>query len=72
MKTKSKRRRPHQHHFTELGIYVFESRHSEDFMMEMGEWDFHKLCTIVKGNGFIRKTRTREGRIILLIYLPTS
>jgi len=71
MKTKSKRRRPHQHHFTDLGIYVFESRHSEDFTMEMDEWDFHKLCAIVKGNGFLE---TKNSMLPIaanqLLYLP--
>ena len=53
MKPRSRRKRPHQHHFTELGVYVFESRHSDDFTMEVDEWDFHKLCAIVQGNGFL-------------------
>ena len=53
MKPRSRRKRPHQHHFTELGIYVFESRHSDDFTMEVNQWDFHKLCAIVQGNGFL-------------------
>lgn len=71
MKPKSKRKRPHQHHFTDLGIYVFESRHSEDFVMEMDEWDFHKLCVIVKGNGFLEtKTSMRPIGSNQLLYLP--
>src|SRR5258708_40293498 len=53
MKPKSRRKRPHQHHFTDLGIYVFESRHSDDFTMEVEQRDFHKLCAIVQGNGFL-------------------
>jgi len=71
MKKKSKRKRPHQHHFTDLGIYVFESRHSEDFAMDMDEWDFHKLCAIVSGNGFL-ETRTAKLPISAnqIIYLP--
>lgn len=71
MKPQSKRKRPHQHHFTDLGIYVFESRHSEDFTMEMDEWDFHKLCAIVKGNGFLE---TKDSMLPIganqLLYLP--
>ena len=67
----SKRKRPHQHHFRNLGIYVFESRHSEDFSMDMGEWDFHKLCVILKGKGFIETvtalTPISENQ---LLYLP--
>jgi len=71
MKTKSKRKRPHQHHFTNLGIYVFESRHSEDFTMQMDEWDFHKLCAITRGNGFL-ETKTSVVPITAnqLLYLP--
>lgn len=42
-KVKNKRRRSHPHHFSNLGIYVFESRYSADFSMAIGEWDFHKL-----------------------------
>jgi AraC-like DNA-binding protein len=71
MPTKSKRKRPHQHHFTDLGIYVFESRHSEDFTMDMGQWDFHKLCMIIKGNGFLE---TETARLPIsanqVLYLP--
>lgn len=71
MKVKGKRKRPHRHHFTELAIDVFESRHSDDFTMEMDEWDFHKLCAIVKGNGFIE---TKNSMVPIsgnqLIYLP--
>lgn len=71
MRAQSKRKRPHQHHFNELGIYVFESRHSEDFAMDMGEWDFHKLFTIIKGNGFLE---TKTSMVPLganqLVYAP--
>lgn len=71
MKTIAKRRRPHRHRFTDLGIYVFESRHSEDFAMEMDEWDFHKLFTIIKGTGFLE---TEASMLPLganqLLYIP--
>ena len=71
MISKAKRKRPHRHHFTELGIDVFESRHSDDFTMEMDEWDFHKLCTIVKGSGFIEtKTAMLPIEANKLVYLP--
>jgi AraC-like DNA-binding protein/mannose-6-phosphate isomerase-like protein (cupin superfamily) len=71
MKSRSKRKRPHQHHFTDLGIYVFESRHSEDFTMAMDEWDFHKLCAIIKGNGFLEtKTSMLPISANQLLYLP--
>ncbi len=71
MKIRSKRKRPHQHHFTELGIYVFESRHSDDFTMAMDEWEFHKLCAIIKGNGFLQ---TKHSVLPIganqMLYLP--
>jgi mannose-6-phosphate isomerase-like protein (cupin superfamily) len=73
MKPRSRRKRPHQHHFTELGIYVFESRHSEDFTMEVDEWDFHKLCAIVQGNGFLE---TGQSMVPIganqVLYLPPN
>lgn len=50
---KSRRKRPHQHHFDDLGIYIFESRHSPDFKMEMGVWDFHKVYAVRDGQGFL-------------------
>jgi len=71
MKIKSKRKRPHQHHFTELGIYVFESRHSEDFAMQMDEWPFHKLCAIVQGNGLLEtKTAVLPLSANQVLYIP--
>ncbi len=70
-KAKNKRKRPHQHHFRNLGIYVFESRHSEDFSMEIGEWDFHKLCMIIKGKGLLEtKDSTLPIGLNQLLYLP--
>lgn len=71
-KLERKRKRPHQHHFRNLGLYVFESRHSEDFAMEMGEWDFHKLCMIIKGKGSL-ETSTHAFPISEnhLLYLPS-
>lgn len=41
--------------------------------MEMDEWDFHKLCAIVKGSGFV-ETRTAMVPIGSnnLIYLPAN
>jgi AraC-like DNA-binding protein/mannose-6-phosphate isomerase-like protein (cupin superfamily) len=73
MKPRSRRKRPHQHHFTDLGIYVFESRHSEDFTMEVDQWDFHKLCAIVQGNGFLE---TAQSMVPIganqVLYLPPN
>jgi AraC-like DNA-binding protein/mannose-6-phosphate isomerase-like protein (cupin superfamily) len=71
MKAKNRRKRPHQHHFTDLGIYVFESRHGDEFTMAMDEWEFHKLCAIIKGNGFLQT----ESAVLpiaanQLLYLP--
>jgi AraC-like DNA-binding protein len=39
--------------------------------MDIGEWDFHKLCLIIKGNGFI-ETKTSRLPITAnqLLYLP--
>jgi AraC-like DNA-binding protein len=71
MKLQSRRKRPHQHHFTELGIYVFESRHSDAFTMELDKWDFHKLCAIVQGSGFLETgTATIPIGANQLLYLP--
>lgn len=71
MKPRSRRKRPHQHHFTDLGIYVFESRHSDDFTMELDKWDFHKLCAIVQGNGFLETgTSTIPIGANQVLYLP--
>jgi AraC-like DNA-binding protein/mannose-6-phosphate isomerase-like protein (cupin superfamily) len=73
MKARSKRKRPHQHHFTDLGVYVFESRHSNDFTMEMDKWDFHKLCAIVQGNGFLEtQTSVLPIGANQLLYLPPA
>lgn len=71
MNPRSRRKRPHQHHFTDLGIYVFESRHSDAFTMELDKWDFHKLCAIVQGNGFLETgTATIPIGANQVLYLP--
>jgi len=42
---------PHQANLSALGIDVFESRHAREFAMQMGEWDFDKLCMVRQGRG---------------------
>ncbi|HEV2707296.1 MAG TPA: AraC family transcriptional regulator [Pyrinomonadaceae bacterium] len=58
-KVTRKRKRPHQVHLGELGIYIFESRHSPDFTMEMLARDFHQLYVVREGQGFVE---TEQGR----------
>jgi AraC-like DNA-binding protein/mannose-6-phosphate isomerase-like protein (cupin superfamily) len=71
MQLRNKRKNPHLHHFTALGIYVFESRHSENFDMKMDSWEFHKLCIIIKGSGFLETPSTRvEINEDQLLYIP--
>jgi AraC-like DNA-binding protein len=41
------------------GIYIFESRHSPDFEMEIVEQDFHHLYVVREGQGFIETERAR-------------
>ena len=48
---KRRRKRPHQVHFGDRGIYIFESRHSPDFSMDFVEWDFHQLFVVREGQG---------------------
>jgi AraC-like DNA-binding protein len=52
-RVKSKRKRPHRHHFGDLGIYLFLSRHGKDFRAETMRDDFHKLCGVVSGSGHL-------------------
>jgi AraC family L-rhamnose operon regulatory protein RhaS len=46
-----KRKRPHPVHLAERGIYIFESRHSPDFVMELIERDFNQLFVVREGQG---------------------
>ncbi len=59
--------------FNSSQVYVFESHHAPAFHMEMGVWDFDKLCLIRQGNGLIEIANSeintnriplREGHII--------
>ena len=63
----SKRKRPHQVRLGDLGIYVFESRHSPDFQMDLLARDFHQLYTVREGQGFVEteteKTPIHENQI---------
>jgi AraC-like DNA-binding protein len=58
-KATRKRKRPHRVHLGELGIYIFESRHSPDFTMDMLERDFQQLYVVREGEGFVE---TESGR----------
>lgn len=68
---KRRRKRPHRVHLGERGIYIFESRHSPDFQMEMVAQDFHHLYVVREGRGFVE---TESGRLPVrenqLLYVP--
>ena len=55
----------------ERGVYIFESRHSPDFHMELVAQDFHHLYVVREGRGFIE---TLSGRLPVrenqLVYVP--
>lgn len=67
------RKKPRLVRFKQLGIYVFESKHSPDFLMETEARDFQKLALIVKGAGVLE---TERYRVDLspnhLIYIPAA
>jgi mannose-6-phosphate isomerase-like protein (cupin superfamily) len=66
-----RRKRPHRVHLGERGIYIFESRHSPDFRMELVAQEFVHLYFVREGRGFIEtegdRLPTRENQ---LIYVP--
>ena len=68
---KRRRKRPHRVHLGERGIYIFESRHSPDFRMELVAQEFEHLYVVREGRGFIEAERgrlpIRENQII---YVP--
>lgn len=67
-----RRKRPHRVHLGERGIYIFESRHSPDFRMELVEQDFEHLYVVREGRGFIETDRERLPiRENQLIYVPS-
>jgi AraC-like DNA-binding protein len=55
----------------ERGVYIFESRHSPDFHMELVAQDFHHLYVVREGRGYIE---TASGRLPVrenqLVYVP--
>jgi AraC-like DNA-binding protein len=65
---KRSRKRPHRVHLGEHGVYIFESRHSPDFSMELVAQDFHHLYVVREGRGFIEtedeKLPIRENQIL--------
>jgi AraC-like DNA-binding protein len=68
---KRKRKKPHRVHLDDLGIYIFQSRHSPDFKMDVVEQDFIHLYVVREGRGFIEvgdeKVPVRENQIF---YVP--
>ena len=56
---KRRRKRPHRVHLGERGIYIFESRHSPDFRMELVAQDFQHLYVVREGRGFIETESER-------------
>lgn len=68
---KRKRKRPHRVHLGERGIYVFESRHSPDFHMELVAQEFVHLYFVREGRGFIETAGERLPiRENQLVYIP--
>ncbi|HEX8351681.1 MAG TPA: helix-turn-helix domain-containing protein, partial [Pyrinomonadaceae bacterium] len=54
-----RRKKPHRVHLGDRGIYIFESRHSPDFSMELVAQDFHHLYIVREGRGFIETESER-------------
>jgi AraC-like DNA-binding protein len=68
---KRRRKKPHRVHLGDRGIYIFESRHSPDFSMELVAQDFHHLYVVREGRGFIETARERLPiRENQLLYVP--
>ena len=71
VRLKRRRKRPHRVHLGERGIYIFESRHSPDFHMELVKQDFEHLYVVREGRGFIEtgseRLPIRENQ---LVYVP--
>ena len=68
---KRSRKKPHRIHMGDRGIYIFESRHSPDFTMELVAQDFEHLYVVREGHGFIE---TESGRVPIrenqMLYVP--
>ncbi|HEX6183758.1 MAG TPA: helix-turn-helix domain-containing protein [Pyrinomonadaceae bacterium] len=56
---KRRRKKPHRVHLGDRGIYIFESRHSPDFTMELVAQDYHHLYVVREGRGFIETENER-------------
>ena len=57
----------------ESGVYVFESRHGPGFSMEMGKWDFDKICFVRRGKGtLVTKTKSLPISENDFLYLPAN
>ena len=68
---KRRRKKPHRVHLGDRGIYIFESRHSPDFTMDLVAQDFHHLYVVREGRGFIETARERLPiREHQLIHVP--
>ena len=68
---KRTRKRPHRVHLGDRGIYIFESRHSPEFRMELVAQEFHHLYVVREGRGFIETERERlPVRENQLVYVP--
>ncbi len=64
---------PKQVNLSHSGIYVFESRHGPDFSMEMGNWDFDKICFVRQGSGrLISPEFDRALSEDDILYIPAS
>jgi len=65
---KRRRKRPHKIHIDDRGIYIFESRHSPDFEMELVAQDFHHIYVVREGRGLIEtaeeKVPIREHQML--------
>ncbi len=69
----SLRNKPRQVEFEQLGIFVFESKHSPNFEMEFDRCDFNKFCMVIRGHGLL-EAETRDVPIHenQLIFLPAN
>jgi AraC family L-rhamnose operon regulatory protein RhaS len=69
---KRRRKRPHKVHIGDRGIYIFESRHSPDFEMELVAQEFHHLYVVREGRGFIETAQERLPiRENQVVYVPS-
>ena len=69
----SLRNKPRAVRFGDLGIYVFESKHSPAFAMETETRDFEKLTLIIKGAGFLETDCAKVPlHVNQLVYIPAA